>query len=313
MSNNIKRVLCPGEALIDWVAVETKPLSLCESFLKKAGGAPLNAAGAMQKFGVESYFMGAVGSDPFGEFLIQTMNDYHINTEYVSQINEFTTSAYVSLSEDGERDFIFNRGADMLLEIPKDFNIKKFDAVHFSSATAFLGGQLESAYNQLLSLAKENQIIITFDPNYRDALFADKKNIFVEKSLEFISQSDIVKLSEEEALLISERTNYLDAGKFISQLGCKYLLITLGGEGTCLFTPKAYYHLKSIQVNPVDTTGAGDAFIGSLIGLFLKRVITSDEQMQEIVTIANTVGAITTENYGGFDSIPTLEEVVEIR
>lgn len=303
------KVLCPGEALIDWVAKEAKPLSSCNVFLKKAGGAPLNAAGAMRKFDVESFFMGAVGSDPFGDFLLSTMDQFQINKQYVEQCDYFTTSAYVSLDEFGERDFIFNRGADQHLKLSANFDIANFDCIHFSSATAFLGGDLEQSYYQLLDLAIDNNLVISFDPNYRSVLFEDNHDEFIKKSLEFIKKSHIVKLSEEEALLLSGASNYQDAGEQLSKLGCKYLLITLGSKGTCLFTENNSYHVDSVSVKPIDTTGAGDAFIGSLVAMFLTKKPSNDLEMVEIVKQANKVGAITTLNFGGFDSIPTFDEL----
>lgn len=304
------KVLCPGEALIDFVASENKLLSKSNNFLKKAGGAPANAAGAMTKLGVDAYFMGTVGKDPFGEYLKSEMEKFNINTSYVSVANEsFTTLAFVSIDEHGERDFIFSRGADSMLKIEDTSIVDQFDCIHFASATAFLGGELELSYEKLLHEATIRGKLITFDANYRDALFADKQEYFVKKCKEYIAKSNIVKLSDEEAVLISGIDDLKSAGIEISKLGCDFLLITLGSEGTYIFHKGEITHVESIKVKPVDTTGAGDAFIGTVVAKAVECETLDIENMERIVSIANKVGALTTENFGALESIPNITEI----
>lgn len=306
----MKKVLCPGEALIDFVGTENKSLALSSTFLKKAGGAPANAAGAMSKLGVKPYFMGAVGNDSFGMFLKAQMDHYNINTDYlVLDDTAFTTMAFVSIDDDGERDFIFNRGADKNFTLLNTSLLEKIDGVHFASATAFLGGELEKSYDKLLQEAMAMNKLITFDANYREALFSDKKDYFVEKCKEYISKSNIVKLSEEEAALISGITDIESAGTEISSLGCDYLLITLGSKGTLVFSKGISRLVKSINVDCIDTTGAGDAFIGSVVAQAVDTKELTFNHMLDIVSLANKVGAITTENYGALESIPSIDIV----
>lgn len=306
-----KKVLCPGEALIDFVATEgLGSLETSNDFIKKAGGAPANAAGAMTKLGVDAYFMGAVGNDPFGDFLKKTMESYNINTEYLEQIDyKPTTLAFVSLTEEGERDFKFNRGADAKLEIKNVHGLDKFDCFHFASATAFMGEELEHSYDMLLEYAKTNNKLVTFDANYRDALFGDNQEKFIAKCKEYIASSDIVKLSDEEATLISGESDLIAAGEMLQQLSGKYVLITLGANGTYLFSNQGMNHITTEKVEMVDSTGAGDAFIGTVVALAVKEQELTLERMKEIVKIANKVGAITTQNYGALESIPNLKDL----
>lgn len=305
------KILCPGEALIDFVSTGEPSLELAKQFEKKAGGAPANAAAAMSKLGVYSYFVGSVGNDPFGKFLKNSMELNDINTRLVQEVPEFTTFAYVSLDHNGERDFIFNRGADKYCSYEKNKYID-FDGYHFASATAFLGGELEETYLKLLNLALENKKLITFDPNYREALFSDKLTKFINSSKFFVSKSHIVKVSEEEALLISGESDVVKAGKSLIGLGCQYLLITLGKNGTMLFTQTDVAKIESIEVSTIDTTGAGDAFIGTVVARAVKEKKLSFDKMKDIVFEANVVGALTTTNFGALESIPTREEVKKI-
>lgn len=307
----MKKVLCPGEALIDFVATEgLGNLETSNQFVKKAGGAPANAAGAMAKLGVEAYFMGAVGNDPFGDFLKKTMETYNINTEFLKQIGHLpTTLAFVSLTADGERDFKFNRGADAALEVEATTNLEKFDGFHFASATAFMGEELERSYDSLLKYAKDNNKLVTFDANYRDALFGDNQQKFISKCKKYIANSDIVKLSDEEARLISGESDLVAAGKSLQALSGNYLLITLGAEGTYLFHNDGLEHITTESVEMVDSTGAGDAFIGTVVALTVQEEKLTLNRMKEIVAIANKVGAITTQNYGALESIPSLDQI----
>lgn len=173
----MKKVLCPGEALIDFISMETgKKLKETSGFIKKAGGAPANVAAAISKLGAEAYFCGTVGDDAFGEFLEETLTSNGINTELMFKLKKPTTFAFVSLMDDGDRDFEFSRNADECLtfEMIKD-KLEDFDLYHFGSATAFLGGDLKETYFKLKQYAKENNKLISFDANYRDSLFGNNK------------------------------------------------------------------------------------------------------------------------------------------
>lgn len=305
----MKKVLCVGEALIDFVS-ENPGMSLKDTghFAKKAGGAPANAAGAIAKLGAEAYFCGTVGNDAFGAFLEETFQKNRIHTELMIKLDHrSTTLAFVSLKEDGERDFQFVRDADQALsfESIRD-RLDQFDLFHFGSATAFLEGELRTTYYQLKDYAKEKQIPITFDANYREAFFADKQEDFVRHCKNFIKDSDIVKLSEEEAELISGKSSLNEAAEYIAGLGCGYLIITLGKQGALLATREFQKVIPSKKFDMIDATGAGDAFIGAVIAQVLQDRETN---MEEIVRIANLVGGLTTRKLGALESIPGWDEV----
>ena len=195
----MKKVICPGEALIDFVSMDIgKTLKATDGFIKKAGGAPANVAAAISKLGAEAYFCGTVGDDAFGGFLEDTLNNNNINTELLFKIKNNTTFAFVSLMENGERDFEFARDADECLTFDMiSDRLEEFDLYHFGSATAFMGGNLKDTYFKLKEYAKSNNKIISFDANYRESLFGNNKEEFIKCCKEFIVDSNIVKLSEE--------------------------------------------------------------------------------------------------------------------
>lgn len=307
----MKRVLCPGEALIDFVSMDVgESLKGSNGFIKKAGGAPANVAAAISKLGCEAYFCGSVGNDAFGEFLEDTLIANDINTELMFKLSDHnTTFAFVSLMKDGERDFEFARDADAYLPFNYvERELDKFDLFHFGSATAFLDGQLKETYYKIKDYALKNNKLISFDANYRDALFGDKQKVFINCCKEFIADSDIVKLSDGEAMLISGIGNVEEAGKSILKLGCKNLIITLGKKGALVTTKEGQVLVPTKEIEMKDATGAGDAFIGAILAQLLNE---PDKGILEIVKLANVVGGLTTTRIGALESIPTWDEVFQ--
>ena len=304
----MKKVICPGEALIDFVSMDIgKTLKATDGFIKKAGGAPANVAAAISKLGAEAYFFGTVGDDAFGGFLEDTLNNNNINTELLFKIKNNTTFAFVSLMENGERDFEFARDADECLTFDMiSDRLEEFDLYHFGSATAFMGGNLKDTYFKLKEYAKSNNKIISFDANYRESLFGNNKEEFIKCCKEFIVDSNIVKLSEEEAKLISGIEDIKEASQYIVNLGCENLMVTLGKEGTLLSNREKQILIKTKEVKMKDATGAGDAFIGAVIAQILNE---PGKSMEKIVEMANLVGGITTTKLGALESIPTWDEV----
>lgn len=304
----MKKVICPGEALIDFVSMDIgKTLKATDGFIKKAGGAPANVAAAISKLGAEAYFCGTVGDDAFGGFLEDTLNNNNINTELLFKIKNNTTFAFVSLMENGERDFEFARDADECLTFDMiSDRLEEFDLYHFGSATAFMGGNLKDTYFKLKEYAKSKNKIISFDANYRESLFGNNKEEFIKCCKEFIVDSNIVKLSEEEAKLISGIEDIKEASQYIVNLGCENLMVTLGKEGTLLSNREKQILIKTKEVKMKDATGAGDAFIGAVIAQILNE---PGKSMEKIVEMANLVGGITTTKLGALESIPTWDEV----
>ena len=226
------KILCIGEALIDMICTDTgSTLAKGEHFLKKPGGAPTNVAAAIAALGGEVLLSAKVGADPFGQQLIDVMKDFGVSTVWMVQDkNSFTTFAFVSLMKDGERDFVFNRGADGQLDESdiEGIDLAECSIVHFGSATAFLPGPLQGAYKSLLQKAKEKNIFISFDPNYRQLLWKNDIESFINQSWNFIEQCNFFKVSDEEAMLITGKDSVFDAANVLSEKATATFTITLG-------------------------------------------------------------------------------------
>ena len=313
-----KNVFCIGELLIDMVCVDNKGLMYGEKFEKKAGGAPANVAAAITKLEGNAAFLGQVGDDFFGKFLVQILKDLNINTEMTVEKGS-TTIALVGIDANGERNFDFLRWSDGEYSFNNidTSKITSTDIIHFGSATGFLDGELKNTYFKLLDYAKKNNIYVSFDPNYRDALIKDDMLAqFVEDSKAFLRNSDFTKLSDEELTLITGQKD-LDAGvKVLHELGVKVVTVTLGSKGTYLSVSGENVIIPSIKIKQVDSTGAGDSFVGAVLkqvsDIEDKKNISMDK-WKEIIAFANKVGAITCTNYGAIASMPTLAEVNAIK
>ena len=260
------KVLCIGEALIDMICTDVNvSLSNGQHFLKKAGGAPANVAAAIAALGGEVTMAAKVGDDPFGQHLIDLLDTMGVDTSLIiKDPAHFTTFAFVSLMNDGERDFYFNRGADKeltLLDLA-GLLLNEYGIVHFGSATAFLPGPLQSTYIELLAKAKQAGCLISFDPNYRHLLFQNNSAYFIQQCGAFIESCDFFKLSDEEALLITGTDTVALAAAALRKKTKAVFTITLGKEGTLLCMSDTLEINKSIPIQAVDATGAGDAFCG---------------------------------------------------
>lgn len=310
-------VICIGELLIDFTCMD-KDIGIVDgvNFVKNPGGAPANVAVAVKKMGVQSYFLGCVGNDPFGMFLENTLRKFGVNCDMLIKTGGMsTTFAFVSLKADGERDFYFARGADACFS-PKDIQYDKINdsnAVHFGSATAFLGGNLQDAYYELLNYCAENKKIVSFDPNYRALIYENKTDVFVKHCKHFIKHTDILKVSEEEAYILTGLENPEQAAKELCGMGARFAIVTLGAKGAFLANSRRTLLIESQPVKMVDATGAGDAFIGTVVAEVAKKYLAPDEidfdVMTGFVKRANIVGAMTVQKYGALEAIPTIEEI----
>ncbi len=313
----MKKILCIGEALIDMICTDKgKPLSDGENFLKKPGGAPTNVAAAIAALGGQVDLLAKVGTDPFGKHLIDVMKDFGVSTKYMLQdSNYFTTFAFVSLMENGERDFYFNRGADGQLtktEIEK-IALDDYGIVHFGSATGFLPGPLQEAYKHLLQKSKEKNIFISFDPNYRHLLFKDDLENFISQSWNFLTTCNFFKVSDEEAMLLTDTNTVDEAVSALMKKTDAVFAITLGKEGTLLRVNDKTAIIPSIPVNVTDTTGAGDAFVGAVLYQLNLKPLTdtmhfSEELWQTIISNGNKAGARTCEYMGAMEAFKHLNK-----
>ena len=315
----MKKILCIGEALIDMICTDKgKPLSEGENFLKKPGGAPTNVAAAIAALGGDVELAAKVGKDPFGQHLIDVMDSFGVNTKWMLQDeNYFTTFAFVSLMENGERDFYFNRGADGQLNRGEvdAIDLKEFSIIHFGSATAFLPGPLQIAYQSLLQKSLQQGIFISFDPNYRSLLFQNDKQSFIDQSWNFLDCCNFFKVSDEEAMMLTGRSTVTDAANDFLSRSNSVFAITIGKDGAMLGVNGKIETIPGIKIKPIDTTGAGDAFVGAVLYQLEGRSLAEIRSMtlpdwEKIVSNGNKAGARTCEYMGAMEAFKYLSSEI---
>lgn len=313
-----KSVLCVGELLIDFFCTDIDT-DLTEGlhFSKRAGGAPANVAAAISRLGGKALFSGKVGQDPFGHFLKTTLERVSVDTTLLIMDAEApTTLAFVSLKANGERDFVFHRGADAFLrkEEVDEETVRETGLLHFGSATALLSDPFCKTYFELMEDGLKRGQFISFDPNFRADLWRGTEALFIERSQKAISYSDFVKVSEDELTLLTGAEVRLEGVKLLHDLGAQFVAVTLGKEGTLISNGESIEMIPSISVHSIDSTGAGDAFVGATLYQLSKEpdpkaILTDFEEIKKIIRFANKVGALVCTKVGAIDALPTSEEV----
>ncbi|MFD0769633.1 carbohydrate kinase [Bacillus sp. CGMCC 1.60114] len=319
----MKRLYAIGEVLIDFIPVQKgKALKDVVEFQRVPGGAPANVAATVAKYGGKSCMLTKLGADAFGDFLLEQLQEVGIDTDKIIRTNEANTGlAFVSLREDGERDFSFyrNPSADLLFhenEIDERW-FEEGDILHFCSVD-LVESPMKYAHVKAIRSAKANGGIISFDPNVRLPLWKhaeDCRKII----LEFIPCAHIVKISDEELPFI---TGISDTRKAIESLfigDVKVVIYTKGAQGAELYMKDKRYESNGYRVIVQDTTGAGDAFIGGFLYKLLEKNVGQQNleevlymHSQEILTFANASGALTTTGKGAISSIPVKEDIYKL-
>jgi len=315
----MNKILCIGEALIDMICTDKgMALSDGEHFLKKAGGAPMNVAAAIGALGGSVAVAAKVGDDPFGQHLIEVLNGFHVDTSHIiKDSHHFTTLAFVSLMENGERDFYFNRGADgqLSVEETESIHLQSFGIAHFGSATGFLPGPLNAAYSKVFYKALDENLFVSFDPNYRELLFGNNREEFILRSWEFMEKAQFFKVSDEEAFLLTGQSSIEEAASVFIERTNAVFAITCGQEGTLLGVEGNTFMVPSISIEQVDTTGAGDAFVGALLfqlSKYSKNDIHSfgAKEWTGLFSNANKAGARTCEYMGAMEAFKQLNDTI---
>lgn len=317
----MKKVISIGEALIDFIPHEKGgALKDVSNFFRVAGGAPLNVAAAVAKLGGKSQILTKLGVDGFGDHILEEVKVLGVDISKVLRTKEANTAlAFVSLKEDGERDFSFyrNPSADMLLneyEIEEDV-FKEGGILHFCSVS-LIDAPIKEAHRKAIEFAKKYNCLISFDPNVRLPLW-ESKEACKKAILEFLPFSNIVKISDEELEFITGTADEEEALNFLLQGEVKVIIYTKGTNGAEFITKERQVFSPSFKVEVQDTTGAGDSFIGSFLyqvaegdNTLESLVNLSEDKIKEILTFSNATAALTVCKRGAIGALPTKDDVL---
>ena len=314
----MSKLYCIGELLIDFQSVGIAALKDTQQFVKKAGGAPANVCVQAVKLGRKAAYLTKVGNDGFGEFLIETLKNEGVDVSYISKSREHDTSlAFVSFTEDGEREFSFFRraAADLYFTTGdfKDVELKSGDVLEFGSV-ALQTFVARTTHKYLIDKAKTGGALVCFDPNLRFNLWEDKEELKKVVN-EFAVYADVIKVGEDELEFITglKGKEAVDA-MFTGNL--KILLLTNGGKGAKIYLSDGRTaDCGGYKVKTVDTTGAGDSFFGAFIAQLLEHgatpenLLTSTFAYKHMLDFACKCGAYTTMNFGAISAMGNKENV----
>ena len=305
-----------GELLIDFTCVTTDGEGY-PTMAAHPGGAPANFLAAAAKFGAKTAMIGKVGNDAFGKLLIGTLENAGIGTDgMVVDDHVFTTLAFVTLDETGDREFSFARkpGADTCLHY-EEIDLSVIDrarVLHFGTLS-LTGEPARSATYQAVAYAKARGKLITFDPNLRRPLW-DDLSVCKEQMIWGLRQADVVKISDEEVEFLFGLAPEDGAAHILKEFGVKLVFVTCGANGCYYRNAKAAGFVPSLQnIHVVDTTGAGDIFGGSAVWQLLqtgkKPEELGDEALASITAFASKAAGLSTTRPGGISSVPGPEEM----
>lgn len=311
-------VVAFGEVLIDFAKVGSSdgfPVMAA-----RPGGAPANCLAALSNFKKRVAFIGKVGKDQFGELLKNSLEEFKIDTSNLLIDDEyFTTLAFVDIDESGDRKFSFARkpGADTQIKM-SEIDLSMIDNTkifHFGTLSMCKEPALSTTM-RLVEYAKEKGKLISFDPNLRELLWEDLNE--AKKAFEYgFKHANIVKISLEEAQFFfgKGKTAQDYAKEMIDTFNTDLVFVTCDKDGVYAKTKNIEGHYKAHPyIKPVDTTGAGDIFMGSALSVLLNINIPikalTEVELNDICTFANIAAGLSTQEIGGMSSVPSLDYVL---
>ncbi|XP_044500445.1 probable fructokinase-4 [Mangifera indica] len=308
-----------GEMLIDFVpTVSGVSLSEAPGFLKAPGGAPANVAIAVARLGGKAAFVGKLGDDEFGHMLAGILKENGVSGDGINfDQGARTALAFVTLRADGEREFMFyrNPSADMLLR-PDELNlelIKSAKVFHYGSISLIVE-PCRSAHLKAMEVAKDAGALLSYDPNLRLPLWPSPEEARTQ-ILSIWDMAEVIKVSDVELEFLTGSDKIDDESALsLWHPNLKLLLVTLGEKGCRYYTKGFKGAVEAFHVNTVDTTGAGDAFVGALLCKIVDdhSLLEDEARLREVLKYANACGAITTTKKGAIPALPREADVLSL-
>lgn len=310
-------VICLGEYLVDRLFEgDGPPQASGKNWTDYPGGAPANVATALAKLGTPSRLVSALGQDPLGDWLMQILGQQGVASQIQRVAGTPTRTVLVQRDETGDRQFIGFSPPDPAAFADAHLTPEWVDTVDFNGVPYLVMGTLGLAYGPTASALARAQKLAhqagtkqVIDVNWRPVFWPDQ-TLAAPKIRDFLATADLIKLSREEALWLL----HTDDATAIAQRfpHCEAVLLTDGANGSSCATQHHNVTCPAFQVDSIDTTGAGDAFLAGVIHQLGQRGWPSLQQpdtVAEILSYASAVGALTTLKPGAIAAQPTAGEV----
>lgn len=305
-------IISLGEALIDFIPTDDTNTT----YLKSPGGAPANVAVGLARLGARSSFSGKIGDDSLGRFLEETLVHYGVETKQLKFTAEVKTGiTHVTNAPDGERSFEFfiNPSADRFLEIQDidEDDFKSHKIFHFGSIS-MIDNPIKATTRHAVKLPKENNMIVSYDPNLRLALWESSEKAR-DTIISMLKWTDVLKVSDEELEFITGKKTIDEGVNALAKYEIPFMIVTLGANGCYVYIAEGYSHVQAMKVEAVDTTGAGDAFVsGILYSINNYEGDIHNISLHEAIKMAefaSVSGALAASTKGAMTALPALAEV----
>lgn len=304
-------VYCFGEVLIDFLQDPQQP----GLFRRFAGGAPANVAVAVAKLGGEGRFVGMLGADMFGEFLLSELSHYGVNCHACATTSDAKTAlAFVALNEQGDRSFSFYRppAADLLYtmaHLPEGF--WQTPAILHLCSNSLTDSAIADTSFAMVEQAHKHGWLVSVDANLRHNLWASSQ-ADISLVMKLLEQADIIKLSDDELNYLAQQQ---EAKTWLEQLQANrnsWLVVTAGSNAVNSYAAHQF-SLPVAAVKVVDTTAAGDAFVGAWLyqlSQYLSEhswsaLLQDNIKQKLILNKAIKAGSLTCQYFGAFTALPT--------
>lgn len=303
-------MLCVGEILVDLIAPDTTNIAAASTFQRRAGGAPANVAVAVARLNARSAFVGAVGTDPFGDYLAARLHAERVNVSALSRVAEPTSLAFVASNQGGIPDFLFYRGADSLL-CAQDIPLSLVVGARFLylSSMALQSEPSASATLYAADLARQHGCLVCVDPNLRPSSWSSLDAMRGAVS-PLLDTAEILKVNELEARLLGD-AEPMEAARRLAR-GGRLVLVTLGPDGCLWYRGAEHGRVPAPAVTVADTTGAGDAFMGAFLARWARILPASarpDSVDVNLITAAAryavAAASLSCTCVGAMDSLPS--------
>ena len=312
--DQMAKIVTLGELLIDLTQKGTDKNG-CGEFTAYPGGAPANVAVAAARLGADTGFIGKVGNDAFGRSLADTLKKEGVDISGLYVSEHPTTMAIVSVDERGERSFSFYRdpGADTQLTVGEAIAAVKMNrpaVLHVGSLSMTTSPSREACV-EAVKYAKENGALISYDPNYREALW-DSKEKAEEMMRRLLPYTDILKVSDEEMEMLAWVSDPEKGSRILADNGISMVLVTLGADGVFVRMGENIARVPGFRTEVADTNGAGDTFLGAMLAQIISETTHSEDGWADLLSMvryANKAASLTCSRSGAIPAMPYADEV----
>ena len=313
--DQMAKIVTLGELLIDLTQKGTDKNG-CGEFTAYPGGAPANVAVAAARLGADTGFIGKVGNDAFGRSLADTLKKEGVDISGLYVSEHPTTMAIVSVDERGERSFSFYRdpGADTQLTVGEAIAAVKMNrpaVLHVGSLSMTTSPSREACV-EAVKYAKENGALISYDPNYREALW-DSKEKAEEMMRSLLPYTDILKVSDEEMEMLAWVSDPEKGSRILADNGISMVLVTLGADGVFVRMGENIARVPGFRTEVADTNGAGDTFLGAMLAQIISETTHSEDGWADLLSMvryANKAASLTCSRSGAIPAMPYADEVI---